>query len=151
MVNSLNSMPDGREEHTAVWTGVEMIVWGGWDNVTGAVATGGRYNPETETWQTLPDTTLEGRYAHTAIWTGREEVAAREAGIYDEPPGLAPQDPPKGSDQPDQYAVDDEPVGGAKDGIGLGYGQFESRFLPFLSSLPFSPPSSCSSPSSPSR
>ena len=34
--------------HTAVWTGSEMIVWGG----TGAnyFNTGGRYNPNTDSW-----------------------------------------------------------------------------------------------------
>src|SRR5262245_34947650 len=33
--------PDGRDFHTAIWTGVEMIVWGGGDNVNG-FNTGGR-------------------------------------------------------------------------------------------------------------
>jgi hypothetical protein len=39
--------PDPRDNHTAVWTGTEMIIWGG-----GAFGmnTGGRYNPSTDTW-----------------------------------------------------------------------------------------------------
>ena len=38
--------PTGREHPTAVWTGSEMIVWGGLGNVIGGVFnTGGRYNP----------------------------------------------------------------------------------------------------------
>jgi hypothetical protein len=34
--------PDGRVEHTAVWAGNEMIVWGGTDFI-GFVNNGGRY------------------------------------------------------------------------------------------------------------
>ena len=40
--------PSPRSEHTAVWTGSKMIVWGGGG---GAVYnTGGRYNPTTNSW-----------------------------------------------------------------------------------------------------
>jgi hypothetical protein len=39
--------PDGRYQHTAVWTGTEMIVWGGGSF---GMNTGGRYNPITDTW-----------------------------------------------------------------------------------------------------
>src|SRR6266550_1022402 len=41
--------PDGRVGHTAVWTGSEMIVWGGSGNTNG-LNTGGRYNPITNSW-----------------------------------------------------------------------------------------------------
>jgi hypothetical protein len=43
--------PDGREGHTAVWTGSEMIVWG--DTVENGITvlnTGGSYNPSTNSW-----------------------------------------------------------------------------------------------------
>ena len=43
MATSLVNVPSERDSHTAVWTGREMIVWGG-----GAYSdsnTGGRYNP----------------------------------------------------------------------------------------------------------
>src|SRR5262249_14348667 len=36
--------PDARSGHTAVWTGSEMIVWGG-QNSSGQMNTGGRYDP----------------------------------------------------------------------------------------------------------
>ena len=39
--------PQSASEHTAVWTGSEMIVWGGYGS-TGETNTGGRYNPSTE-------------------------------------------------------------------------------------------------------
>ncbi len=60
-----------RTAHTAVWTGSEMIVWGGtWG--TNARNTGGRYDPVTNSW--TPVTTAgapPGRVGHTAIWTGQ--------------------------------------------------------------------------------
>lgn len=52
---SLTNAPSAREEHTAVWTGSEMIVWGGRftnpsNNETNYFDNGGRYNPATDTW-----------------------------------------------------------------------------------------------------
>jgi N-acetylneuraminic acid mutarotase len=67
--------PSGRELHTAVWTGSEMIVWGG-DN-TGGVGynTGGRYNPSTDSWTATSTTNApNGRFVHTAVWTGSEMI-----------------------------------------------------------------------------
>jgi hypothetical protein len=62
--------------HTAVWSGSEMIVWGGTTaGVAGKHHTGGRYNPETDTWR--PTSTAgapEGRITHTAVWTGSQMV-----------------------------------------------------------------------------
>jgi hypothetical protein len=37
--------PLARDAHMAIWTGSEMIVWGGW-----LTNTGGRYNPSTDSW-----------------------------------------------------------------------------------------------------
>ena len=44
--------PDGRQHHTAIWTGTEMIVWGGEVYTHLSFASGGRYNPSTDTWTT---------------------------------------------------------------------------------------------------
>ncbi len=41
--------PPGDTSHTAVWTGNEMIVWGGSDYPT-VFNTGGRYHPDTDSW-----------------------------------------------------------------------------------------------------
>ena len=38
--------PSDRSDHTAVWTGSEMIIWGGYYGPD----TGGRYNPITDSW-----------------------------------------------------------------------------------------------------
>src|SRR6266704_2600454 len=65
--------PDGRYLHTAVWTGNEMIVWGG-SNGNG-LNTGGRYNPSTDSWTATSNTNApSGRYGHTAVWTGTEMI-----------------------------------------------------------------------------
>jgi N-acetylneuraminic acid mutarotase len=67
--------PAPRREHTAVWTGSEMIVWGGLSGGTAARDDGGRYDPATDTWQPLSAAGAPGpRYAHTAVWTGSEMV-----------------------------------------------------------------------------
>ena len=71
---STTSAPDGRLYYTAVWTGSEMIVWGG-VNPSGYLSTGGRYNPGTDSW--IPTSTTNapaGRQAHTAVWTGSEMI-----------------------------------------------------------------------------
>src|SRR5207244_12904201 len=41
--------PEARQLHTAVWSGSEMIIWGGQGN-GGLLDSGGRYNPATDTW-----------------------------------------------------------------------------------------------------
>ena len=70
---SLTNAPDARYLHTAVWTGNEMIVWGG-SNGNG-LNTGGRYNPSTDSWTATSNTNApSGRYGHTAVWTGSEMI-----------------------------------------------------------------------------
>jgi len=67
--------PGARYSHTAVWTGSEMIVWGGSNNGGNFLNDGARYNPTNNTW--TPVTTSgapSGRYGHTAVWTGSEMI-----------------------------------------------------------------------------
>src|SRR5438093_8608490 len=47
---STTSAPAGRQQHTAEWTGSEMIVWGGFNTADPYLNTGGRYNPGTDSW-----------------------------------------------------------------------------------------------------
>ena len=47
---STTNAPTAPIGHTAVWTGSEMIVWGGMDANFAALNTGGRYNPSTDSW-----------------------------------------------------------------------------------------------------
>src|SRR4029077_2433675 len=66
--------PDGRQGHTAVWTGSEMIVWGG-QNANSFFNTGGRYNPGTDSWTATSTTNAPTpRGAQTAVWSGSEMI-----------------------------------------------------------------------------
>ena len=58
--------------HTAVWTGEEMIVWGG---ACGRheCRDGAAYNPDKGLWRRIAEAPMPG-YAHTAVWTGRELI-----------------------------------------------------------------------------
>jgi N-acetylneuraminic acid mutarotase len=74
---SLNGAPDAREQHTAVWTGSEMIVWGGLNYTFQSpyLNTGGRYNPSTDSWTATSTFGAPARRAvHTAVWTGSEMI-----------------------------------------------------------------------------
>src|SRR5262245_2952998 len=68
--------PDTRGGHTAVWTGSEMIVWGGVGSSSFTYSnTGGRYDPSTDNWTSTATTNApDGRYGHTAVWTGTEMI-----------------------------------------------------------------------------
>jgi N-acetylneuraminic acid mutarotase len=71
---SLTNVPAGRYLHTAVWTGSEMIVWGGFDGIS-YLNTGGRYDPSTDSWTATSTTSAPtGRYFHTAVWTGSQMI-----------------------------------------------------------------------------
>jgi hypothetical protein len=68
--------PTRRLNHTAVWTGTEMIVWGG-QSYYGepALANGAAYNPVTDTWRRLSSVAApSGRFNHTAVWSGQEMI-----------------------------------------------------------------------------
>src|SRR5215472_11645615 len=70
---SLTNAPSARNSHTAVWTGSEMIVWGGWNGP--GLNTGGRYDPTTDSWTaTSIANAPTARLAHTAVWTGSEVI-----------------------------------------------------------------------------
>ncbi len=73
ITNTANA-PAGREGHTAVWTGSEMIVWGG-SNGFSSLRTGGRYNPGADSWMPTSTTNAPGvRMGHTAVWTGVQMI-----------------------------------------------------------------------------
>jgi N-acetylneuraminic acid mutarotase len=65
--------PSARDSHTAVWTGSEMIVWGGSGN--SVLNTGARYTPSTDSWVAINTTSgPSARDSHTAVWTGIEMI-----------------------------------------------------------------------------
>ena len=66
--------PGARDHHAAVWTGTEMILWGGFIN-DGITPTGGRYNPVTDIWTptNIADSPIT-RQSPIAVWTGTEMI-----------------------------------------------------------------------------
>lgn len=71
---ALNGAPTARGWHCAVWTGTEMIVWGGTDGTT-PQNTGARYNPVTNSWTPMTVTGApSARYGASAVWTGSRMI-----------------------------------------------------------------------------
>jgi N-acetylneuraminic acid mutarotase len=71
---ALGRVPVERGRHTAIWTGTEMILFGGangrWSRRSGA-----RYDPLTDSWLSMSKLhDLHDRDDHTAIWTGSEMI-----------------------------------------------------------------------------
>jgi N-acetylneuraminic acid mutarotase len=78
--------PSNRFGHTVVWTGGEMIIWGGSGGGITTFNTGGRYNPATNAWLATDITgTPSKRSGHSAAWTGSEMIVW---GGNDGPPGF---------------------------------------------------------------
>jgi N-acetylneuraminic acid mutarotase len=63
--------PTARSQHSAVWTGTEMLIWGGLDSAGNKLSTGARYNPTTDTWTAMTTVNAPApRQGHTAVWDG---------------------------------------------------------------------------------
>jgi N-acetylneuraminic acid mutarotase len=62
----------GRGAHGAVWTGREMVVWGGFNSTE--MDDGAAYNPESDTWSALPSVPLLPRQLFAMVWTGDQAV-----------------------------------------------------------------------------
>jgi N-acetylneuraminic acid mutarotase len=66
-----------RTDAEAVWTGRQMILWGGTGSsgyAHGALGKGAAYDPTKRTWRALPASPLTARSGHQMVWTGREVV-----------------------------------------------------------------------------
>jgi N-acetylneuraminic acid mutarotase len=62
--------PDARSDHSTVWSGTELIVWGGYGS-SGPIADGGRYQASNQSWLPLNSTGAPSeRYNNAAVWTG---------------------------------------------------------------------------------
>lgn len=70
---------EGRQNAGVVWSGEELLVWGGVPRSGGAA-----YDPAADTWRLLPDAPLDPREDHVAVWTG-EELVVWGGLAYDEP------------------------------------------------------------------
>src|SRR5690606_40491178 len=89
---STSGAPSTRGYHSAVWSGSEMIIWGGSELDGGSfVNTGGRYDPSADTWGAPTDTfgSPVPRMFHSAVWTGSEMIVwGGYGGCAD--PGICP-------------------------------------------------------------
>lgn len=65
-----------RQGASTIWTGSELIIWGGESGPNGDVLhdDGAAYNPTTGTWRVLPSSPLSARVGQSAIWTGTEMI-----------------------------------------------------------------------------
>jgi hypothetical protein len=65
--------PAARSQHAAVWTGSEMVVWGGETDTGRTPGNGGRYDPVTDTWRSMSDGGFVGGGTFlNAVWSGTE-------------------------------------------------------------------------------
>jgi hypothetical protein len=70
-----------RTGHIAVWTGREMIVWGGSaQGEAGGPAEffdardGAAYDPDVDSWRLISEAPIEGGLGYSAVWTGSEMI-----------------------------------------------------------------------------
>lgn len=69
--------PAARRYHAAVWTGSEMVIWGGDRSATrdDGFADGAAYDPAADRWRALSTRGAPAaRWAHTAVWTGKQMI-----------------------------------------------------------------------------
>ncbi|PYS71052.1 MAG: hypothetical protein DMF73_11545 [Acidobacteria bacterium] len=72
---STTTAPTARSGPTAVWTGSQMIIWGGMTGSFPNLIIGGRYKPVTDSWIATCDTNAAApRINDSAVWTGSEMI-----------------------------------------------------------------------------
>lgn len=78
--------PAARRFHSAVWTGKEMIVWGGMADSNGPFNDGGIYDSASDTWRPISTVNAPpGRLQPGLVWTGTEMIVWNygiSGGIY---------------------------------------------------------------------
>lgn len=73
---SLAYAPTARTFASSMWTGTEVLVWGGRALDNGVILPdGGAYKPDTDTWRAIPPAEgAMGRRLEVRVWTGSELV-----------------------------------------------------------------------------
>lgn len=70
----LPDLPGGRRSYAElVWTGSEVLVWGG-DRGGETRTDGAAYDPDAGSWRAVPAAPIAGRYGAALVWTGSEVV-----------------------------------------------------------------------------
>lgn len=67
-----------RSEAATVWTGSEMVVWGGTAN-SQMLTDGAAFNPETHRWRVIASQSSAGGIRPAAVWTGTEMLVMSSA------------------------------------------------------------------------
>ncbi len=70
----LPAMAYPRDGFAAVWTGHQLLVWGGLTANRAAPPHGEAYTPATGKWTALPASPLHSRTDPVAVWTGRQMI-----------------------------------------------------------------------------
>ena len=79
------ALPEADLLTSAVWTGAEMIIWGGTEVGGSTFNSGSRYDPATDTWRTTSGVNAPfPRKQHTAVWTGTEMIVWGGCGLGSE-------------------------------------------------------------------
>jgi N-acetylneuraminic acid mutarotase len=75
---------------TSVWTGKELLLWGGWFTNTGEYNKGSRYNPATHTWTKLSSVNAPSNnyaeYKPGSVWTGSQLIILPTVYEFVDPP-----------------------------------------------------------------
>jgi hypothetical protein len=67
--------PGPRWLHVGLWTGTEMIIWGGKPGPGAVAGDGALYDPATDTWRPMSTTNAPSpRHSASAVWTGTEMI-----------------------------------------------------------------------------
>lgn len=88
--STTTTLPDDVEDFSAgplaprggtsvVWTGEEMIVWGGCEaeQCQTRFSDGAAFNPDTDEWRMIAESPLDGLWDLPAVWTGTEMLVIR--------------------------------------------------------------------------
>lgn len=85
---ALPSPPFVRARAVSVWTGAELVHWGGDSNYAGTHhSDGAAYDPLSQTWRQLAPSPLVGRSTAGAVWSGSEVFIWGGWGSRDKPTG----------------------------------------------------------------
>jgi hypothetical protein len=72
---STTNAPKGRSGHATVWTGTDLIVWGGASGGSAPYNDGGRYRPAEDKWYSITTTNSPAGATNPAsVWTGSEMI-----------------------------------------------------------------------------
>lgn len=104
-----------RTNHAAVWTGSQLIVWGGTGR-TGLLADGASYDPATDRWRALPAAPLSPRADAAVLWTGSQVLVVGGADNSGPLVDAASYDPESSTwerlaDLPAEFAAGDADIG----------------------------------------